>query len=39
MLTVLWDKTGTKFGRGKGLRVFADGKQIAAAANWGRVTS
>ena len=30
-LTVLWDETGTKYGKGKGLRVFADGQQIAVA--------
>ncbi len=27
-LTLLWDKTGKKYGRGKGFRVFADGKEI-----------
>lgn len=27
-ITVLWDKTGLKYGKGKGLRVYADGKQI-----------
>ncbi len=29
MLTILWDKDGTKYGRGKGFRVFADGNEIA----------
>ena len=29
MLTILWDKDGTKYGKGKGFRVFADGKEIA----------
>lgn len=29
MLTILWDKNGTKYGKGKGFRVFADGKEIA----------
>jgi hypothetical protein len=38
MLTILWDKQGTKFGKGKGLRVFAGGKEIARAAELGRVT-
>ncbi len=28
-VTILWDKTGKKYNRGKGLRVFADGTQIA----------
>ncbi len=27
-LTFLWDKTGKKYGKGKGFRVFADGKEI-----------
>lgn len=29
IVTILWDKTGAKYGKGKGLRVFADGKEIA----------
>ncbi len=29
MLTVIWDKDGTRYGRGAGLRVLIDGKQIA----------
>ena len=37
-LTILWDRTGERYGKGKGLRVFADGKQIAASATLGRVT-
>ena len=37
-LTILWDKTGQRYGKGKGLRVFADGKQIAASANLRRIT-
>jgi hypothetical protein len=28
MLTIRWDKDGTKYGKGKGLFVFADGKEI-----------
>jgi hypothetical protein len=30
-LTICWDKTGGHYKRGKGLRVLADGKEIAAA--------
>ena len=30
-LTVPWDKTGVKYGKGKGLRVLADGREIARA--------
>jgi hypothetical protein len=37
-LTILWDKDGSKFGRGAGLRVLADGKEIARAAALQRVT-
>jgi hypothetical protein len=29
ILTILWDRTGQKFRRGQGLRVFADGREIA----------
>jgi hypothetical protein len=31
LLTILWDRSGTKYGRGKGLRLIADGKEIGAA--------
>jgi len=37
-LTILWDRTGEKYGRGKGLRVLADGAEIASAPELGRVT-
>ncbi|MEI7899461.1 MAG: glycosyl hydrolase family 65 protein [bacterium] len=37
-LTILWDKTGTKYGKGKGLRVFADGREIASSNGLGRVS-
>ena len=29
MLTFIWDKDGSKYGKGKGFRIFADGKEIA----------
>jgi hypothetical protein len=29
VLTILWDKNGRKYGKGKGLHVYADGKEIA----------
>jgi hypothetical protein len=29
-LTIVWDKTGERFGHGAGLRILADGKEIAA---------
>ena len=37
-LTILWDKDGSKFRRGAGLRVFADGNEVARAAAQQRVT-
>ena len=39
ILTILWDKTGEKYKKGKGLRVFADGRQIAHADTLARVTA
>ncbi len=29
IITILWDRTGSKYNKGKGLRVFANGKEIA----------
>lgn len=37
-LTILWDLTGRKFGKGKGLRVLADGREIARSPSLGRVS-
>lgn len=37
-LTILYDKTGEHYGRGKGLRIFADGKLIASANGLQRLT-
>lgn len=28
-LTILWDRAGTRFGKGNGLHIYADGRQIA----------
>ena len=39
ILTILFDKSGRHYGRGKGLRVVADGREIAAAATLRRVTA
>ena len=38
ILTILWDRTGQKYGKGAGLRVFADGQPIAGSATLRRVT-
>ena len=37
-LTILWDNTGAKYGKGNGLRVFADGREIARSESLKRVT-
>jgi hypothetical protein len=37
-LTILWDKTGNKYGRGTGFKVYADGKQIASADKLGKLS-
>jgi len=37
-LTILWDKTGEKYGKGRGLRILADGKEITGSETLGRVT-
>ena len=37
-ITILWDKNGTRYGKGKGLRVYANGKEIAHSETLGRVT-
>jgi len=37
MLTVVWDAHGKRYGRGRGLRVLADGQLIARAEKLGRV--
>ncbi|MDO4366872.1 MAG: glycoside hydrolase, partial [bacterium] len=34
-LDVVWDRTGAKFGRGRGLSVWVDGAEIARAAALG----
>jgi hypothetical protein len=37
MLAIVWDQDGTKFGKGKGLAVYADGRVIARSPQLGRV--
>jgi hypothetical protein len=37
-LTILWDRTGARYGKGAGLRVFADGKLLAETNRLTRVT-
>ncbi|MDR3365605.1 MAG: sodium/solute symporter [Prevotellaceae bacterium] len=39
ILTIVWDKTGTKYNRGKGLRVLVDGKEVAASEKLAKVTA
>jgi len=37
LLTIFWDRTGKRYQKGKGLRVFADGREIAASATLSRI--
>jgi hypothetical protein len=37
-LSIVWDVSGARYGVGKGLRVFADGKEIAVSENLQRIT-
>lgn len=39
LLTVLWDKDGSRYGKGRGLRVLADGQEIASMTTLGKVTA
>lgn len=39
MLTILFDETGERYGMGKGLRIFADGREIAASPTLTRLTA
>ena len=38
-LTILWDKTGEKYGRGAGLHILADGKEMGASETLERLTA
>jgi hypothetical protein len=37
-LTIVWDKSGRRFGKGKGLGIFARGKEIARSPGLARIT-
>jgi len=37
-IAILWDRTGMRYGRGKGLRVFSDGREIASSDKVGSLT-
>jgi len=37
IITILWDSTGEKYNKGKGLRIFANGKEIAKSDTLGRI--
>jgi len=39
MLTILWDKDGSRYGRGSGLFVLADGQEIARSDKLERITA
>ena len=37
-MSILWDRDGKRYGRGKGLHILADGKEIASSEHLERVT-
>jgi len=37
-VTIIWDQDGRRYGRGKGLQIFADGKEIVRASSLQRIT-
>jgi hypothetical protein len=37
-LSIVWDRSGEHFHQGQGMRIFSDGREIAHAANPGRLT-
>jgi hypothetical protein len=39
LLTIFYDKSGTKYGKGKGLRILADGEEIGMSETLGRLTA
>ncbi len=39
IITILWDRTGAKFGKGKGFYVFADGKEIVSSSSLSKISS
>jgi len=39
LITIFYDKTGNRYQRGEGLRVFVDGNQVAASERLGRLTA
>ena len=39
ILTILWDKAGDRYGRGAGLKVFCDGREIAGSNRLTRITA
>jgi len=39
LLAIVYDKTGAQFGKGQGLRVYADGREVASAPELGKVTA
>ncbi len=38
-LSVIWDRTGSRYGKGAGLRVIVDGNQVASQPGLGRLTA
>jgi hypothetical protein len=39
LVTIVWDRTGRRFGQGRGLRILVDGREVASAPNLGKLTA
>jgi hypothetical protein len=39
VISVFWDKSGKRYGQGKGLHIFADGSEIASASGLDRISA
>jgi hypothetical protein len=37
LLTVIWDSTGKRYGKGKGMMLLVDGKKAAARTDFGEL--
>jgi hypothetical protein len=39
IITIIWDRTGSKYKKGKGLSIWANGKMLARSPELGRLTA
>ena len=38
LVAIVWDRTGSRFGHGRGLRILVDGREVAWAPRLGKLT-